>query len=420
MAIQHFTCTFIKLLICSLLVVGCKSKQWQGQEAMLVVDTQSKRIEYQRKRVTKLANGVSVSNDFSGARMNKAELVHDTVVITISAENYPINESPWYAFKIWADTNINLPLRLIYIKEKHRYYPKISDDGVVWRLLPQEQFHNGEIEQENNPWKRPNTVTFDLSLKADTLWIAAQQVITNREVDNWIDSLSVKTEVRTIDFNERILAPQIDIYEIGNDSSNNILFVLCRQHPPEVTGYLAMQVFINTICEQTALANNFRNNYKVVFIPLANPEGVDLGNWRHNASGVDLNRDWLALNQAETSTIAAYADELTKNGGRIIAMLDFHSTWEDIFYTLHPDFKGNKPDLMPSLIAAMKREIPNYQPNVKPRPKDEARINSMTYFYFTHNAESMVFEIGDNTPPNEIELKGSVAAEQLMKLLLQD
>jgi hypothetical protein len=399
---------------------GCKSSQWQGQEAMQLVDTKSKRIEYQSKGVTKLANGISISNDFSGARMNKAELINDTVVITISAENYPINESPWYAFKIWSDVEINLNVKLFYKNEKHRYYPKISNDGVVWKLLPQEQYHAGEIEQADNPWQQPNTVTLELSLAPDTLWVAAQQVVTQREVDNWIDSLSTKADIRVIDFSLSILAPKIGIYEIGNDSANNILFVLCRQHPPEVTGYLAMQAFINTICLQTALANNFRNNYKVVFIPLANPEGVELGHWRHNISGVDLNRDWLAFNQPETSTISAYADHLTENGGRIIAMLDFHSTWEDIFYTLHPDFKGNKPGLMLNLIAAMQREIPNYLPNIKPRTKDEARINSMTYFYFRHNAEAMVFEIGDNTPSQEIEQKGRVAAEQLMQLLLLD
>ena len=32
--------------------------------------------------------------------------------------------------------------------------------------------------------------------------------------------------------------------------------------------------------------------FRVLAFPLMNPDGVDLGHWRHNAGGIDLNRDW--------------------------------------------------------------------------------------------------------------------------------
>ena len=45
--------------------------------------------------------GVFVSNDFEGARLNAIVRSGDTYTAQISPENTPINDSPWYAFKIW-------------------------------------------------------------------------------------------------------------------------------------------------------------------------------------------------------------------------------------------------------------------------------------------------------------------------------
>ena len=116
--------------------------------------------------------------------------------------------------------------------------------------------------------------------------------------------------------------------------------------------------------------------------------------------------------------IKSYFEKLKLKGQKFICMIDFHSTWEDIFYTLDPSFKGQMPNLIPTLIKEMKSEIKDYNPNISPRPLNEVRINSMSYFYFEHKAEALVFEIGDNTPEAEIKLKSKVAASKLMKLML--
>ena len=42
----------------------------------------------------------------------------------------------------------------------------------------------------------------------------------------------------------------------------------------------------------TELAREFRQRFRVIAIPVLNPDGITGGNWRMNLGGVDLNRDW--------------------------------------------------------------------------------------------------------------------------------
>ncbi|MEY2923961.1 MAG: hypothetical protein RLZZ337_501 [Bacteroidota bacterium] len=415
---RTFVIAFI-LIFGFVFLIGCKPKHWVGDGKMAEVSTVSVPISVQEKGIFSVGNGVFISNDFDGARMSKVERIADTIRVTVSPENVPINESQWYAFKLYSDTPATMTLQLKYADGyRHRYYPKVSSNGVDFKPIDKEKYHLGSIDNVNNPWNQPNDVTLDLEISSDTLWVAAQEVVTQESVLDWMNELMQANEMEQIEIGTSEQQRPIYALEIGNKNATKSIVVLCRQHPPEVTGYKAMQAFVEEINTNFDLANEFRKIFKLVVIPLANPDGVAAGHWRHTSGGVDMNRDWGAMNQKETQVITNYAQSLVSENKKIVAMLDFHSTWEDIFYTLDPSFKGNAPGLIPALITNMKQQIPNYQPNVQARPKDEVRINSMTYFFFTQQAESLVFEIGDNTPPAEIKIKGQVAAQEMMKLLL--
>ena len=56
-------------------------------------------------------------------------------------------------------------------------------------------------------------------------------------------------------------------------------------------------------------------------------------------------------------------------------------------------------------------------PNIKPFENINSVISSR-YFYNTYNAESLTYEIGDDTPRDLLKQKGKVSAIKLMQLLL--
>ncbi|HKL17459.1 MAG TPA: hypothetical protein VJ905_00760, partial [Halalkalibaculum sp.] len=68
--------------------------------------TTDKEITPQHERTIGIsADGVWLSNEFPGARMNDFYKVNDSLYqVVLEPENHPVNNSPWYSFKAWADT----------------------------------------------------------------------------------------------------------------------------------------------------------------------------------------------------------------------------------------------------------------------------------------------------------------------------
>ena len=55
-----------------------------------------------------------------------------------------------------------------------------------------------------------------------------------------------------------------------------------------------MEGLIEFILSDELEARNLRSNYVFKIIPMLNPDGVIVGNYRCSLSGLDLNRQWQA------------------------------------------------------------------------------------------------------------------------------
>ncbi len=396
------------IFLLTLVLWSCKTqKQWEGQEPVKKVNTESVPIQLQHKGVFDLGDGVFISNNFEGARLNGMVRNNDTLVtVLITPENSPINMSPWYAFKLWAESPRTLYLKLTYPENAgHRYVPKLSSDGLQWKEIDSASFQTTQMK---------------LSLGKDTLWVSAQELLTNTHVEQWISQLETNSYVERSSIGESHEGRPIHLLKIGESDDQKMIMVLSRQHPPEIPGFLAMQAFVETLCAPTELAEAFRKKYNTYVVPMVNPDGVFHGHWRHNRGGVDLNRDWQDFNQPETSAIRDFMKQKAKEDkGKFHFSVDFHSTFEDIYYTIDPKLKGNKPGLVPELIEATGQELPGYTPNVKPNSAEEPRITSTSFLFYEMGAEALTYEIGDGTPRDFIRQKGEVTATKLMELLLK-
>jgi hypothetical protein len=398
------------------IMISCKStSQWEGQGPIQIISTESKAIQTQEKKTFDLDKGIYISNEFEGARLNDATRVNDTLVsITILPENEPINPSPWYAFKLWSESPQSFWIKFTYSENGfHRYYPKISQNGIQFSNVDSTYFVLPIVEQG-----RPNEAFLKVESFSDTLWIAAQDLVGIQHVTDW------KAELLKLDFVEKIKIGEsnqgrpLEILKIGNADDQNMLMVISMQHPPELTGFLAMQAFLKKICEDIPAARKFRSKYNLYVMPQMNPDGVANGHWRHNAGGIDLNRDWVNFNQPETKALSEFMEKKAKEtGGKFVFAADFHSTWEDIFYINNEELEGYYPGLIRRVIEKSSKRIPGYMPNIRPNEGKERSVTSNSYFFFVHHAESMTFEVGDNTPRDIIQMKGEYLAEELMKIL---
>jgi hypothetical protein len=421
-----FTMNFFKnkalffILICISFLWTCKHEtQWKGQSPIKKVSTQTVPIQLQYKGIFDLGDGIFMSNDYDGARLNGAARINDTLIsVLITPENSPINMSPWYGFKIWSETEKDISVKLTYTENAiHRYYPKISKDGSSWEVLDSLKY---QVVMKTRKGKEvPKNLTMQISVSKDTLWISAQELITLSEVNSWMDKLLSNSFVSKSIIGKSREGRPISLLKIGESDDQKMIITISRQHPPEVPGFLAMKAFVETICSDIEIAKKFRAEYNVYVVPMVNPDGVNNGHWRHNYGGVDLNRDWEDFNQPETSAIRDFMKEkVIQTGGKFYFGIDFHSTWEDIYYTISPELKGNMPGLAPKIIAAVGNEFPDYKPNIKPSTGSGYKITSIAFFFYEFGAESFTYEVGDSTPREFVRKKGEILAMKLMEMIM--
>jgi cytosolic carboxypeptidase protein 6 len=389
--------------------------QFAGTETRPIKNQVRQTVEFREDRVY-------FSNEFEGARLNRVERDADgNYVVTILPENEPINMSPWYAFKVWSTKGREITVKLVYPEfARHRYDPKISRDGRTWATLERSRITDIEPgEGTTGARSRPKSVILRLSVTNKPLWVSAQELQTSKHVFEWMDTLAKQGGYPINEIGKSREGRPLRLMTIGNADARNKMLVISRQHPPEVTGYFAMQAFVERIGESTELSEEFRRNWAIYVVPLMNPDGVDEGHWRHNAGGIDLNRDWSDFNQPETTAVRDFLRRMTEEeGGRFIFGIDFHSTWFDVYYPLSPIFEGNAPRIMNRWLENIQAAIPDYQPRIEPNARLLPTRIGRNHFFDEYGMEAVVYEIGDNTPRDFIRAKGVTAADKIMKLLL--
>ena len=388
------------------------------------VDTRNRAIIPQWR--TKLdLGGVTFDNDFDGARLSSIKQDNDSLfTVTIEAENYPINPSPWYAFKVSADTTRTISVHLTYLNAKHRYFPKISTDGLAWKAVDSADCRlvKDTTTQARNFQETALSESAFVRIKVgkQPVWLAAQEVITSTNVSKWVIDLMKKNVISSEIIGQTTQKRPIQCLRIGEDSTEaKIMVIIGRLHPPEVTGQLALQTFVETLCGDSYMAQQFRKKYTLFVIPMMNPDGVDNGHWRHNGGGVDLNRDWADFIQPETQVVRDFLRKKMENPKKKLYFgIDFHSTWDDIFYTNTVEKPTNMDGLIQNWFKELEQAIPDYKVNAKPS-KILPGVISKAFFNREFNAEALVYEVGDNTPRDFTALKSRVAAEKLMVLALR-
>jgi len=386
-------------------------KAFKGQGEIQKVSTISKPVNYQKRAVVVLEDGVTFDNRFAGAALyGVRKVAESSYEVTILPENTPINQSPWYAFKVRANAEKKITISLKYPEKiRNRYTPKISNDGKTWSVIDSTEVLTNVADSAK--------YSFKLKISPQPVWVAAQELFTSTDSDMWLKTFKAG-KITTI--GKSTLGRDIKVMKIGNLKSRNRILIFGRQHPPEVTGQLAMNAFVEAIMKKGTLSKSFLDSCAVYVVPILNPDGVDEGFWRHNAGGIDLNRDWNDFNQPESKALRDFLKtELDLNKKRLLFAIDFHATHDDIYYTVDPQLKGIYPGLVDTWLAQTKEKIPGYILNVKPLYKGGETYTAFSYLSKTYGAESLVYEIGDQTSRAFIRSKGEISAQLLMELLLK-
>lgn len=232
-----------------------------------------------------------------------------------------------------------------------------------------------------------------------------------------MDSLEQKSFINGEIVGKSHLDKPIRVMKIEESQDRNILILMTRQHPPEITGQIAFNTFIETILDSTYLSNRFRKYFQIYAFPMVNPDGADQGHWRHNAGGVDLNRDWWEFRQPEIKAITDYLKKkLLNDSTRVWYGFDFHSTGGDVLYPISNEIIPDETSITKPWIDNMKKRLPTDEWKIE--PFDISSPIAKNWIYRTFGAEAITYEVGDETNRNHVRFKSKIAAEEMMRILL--
>jgi hypothetical protein len=355
--------------------------------------------------------GVWISNEFDGGRVSDAWREGETeFTVQIRPENAPVNNSAWYAFKVWSDRPQAVAVTLTYEDGAHRYWPKTRRAGEAWTAMDSASVR---IDRE------ANEAILRLNVGPDTLWVAGQEMMTSSFFDSWTDSLAGGSHVAKKVIGRSGRDRPMFMVEFGNPDATRHVMIIGRQHPPEATGTLALLAFVGELAGDSPLAQEFREDFRVHVIPIVNPDGVDLGHWRHNTGGVDLNRDWVAFNQPETQAVRkVFTEILDQPGHQLWFGVDFHSTQYDVFYTLERSLETDPPGVTDRWLNYIGANLPHYE--VNDSPGGLASPTSRNWFYQAFGAPALIYEVGDQTDRALIREVAETAARGTMEVLLEE
>jgi predicted deacylase len=349
-----------------------------------------------------------IDRNFAGGNFHNCSLTDDgDFLLSVRPENTPINESPWYSFRVSPKRAVETEIFVHFTDGYARYWPKISSDSINWAPLPEDAVR---IDEDGM------SMGITLQLTQTPVWVSAQELVLPSYYDQWIRQLSAHPEITTHTLGHSVQGRPIHVVKTG-PRSEAVIF-LGRQHPPEISGAFAMRSFIDTVLSDTELAREFRNRYAIIIIPLMNPDGVVLGHWRHNVNGVDLNRDWGPFTQPETQSVARLLTSMEQPEVELKLMLDFHSTESSLFYTQLAEDFDEPVDFATAWLSRSRERLPNFAFKHDPRGPS-GQENTKNYFFSRYGIPAITYEIGDEVDRSQIASTTPVFAEEMMRLLLQ-
>ena len=356
-------------------------------------------------------SAVQIDFDFPGAGNLTCEIINSKYIkFFINPEtDDSINPSPWFAIRKSKHSE-DIKLEFDYKNYQHRYDPKISNDKKIWKKINQTNI----LRDENG-----KIIIINFSPKKKKEYISSQELITEDWYNDWFNYLGGLEKVKSELIGLSVLKKPITMFFVEENTNNPYILILGRQHPPEVTGAIAIKSFVNELISKNDLSESFLDNYNIIFVPLMNPDGVENGYWRYNENKKDLNRDWGIFSQPETKSVNNKLINF-KDDKKIEVFIDFHSTYKNIFY-ISDISESHK------LQNFLKNWLNNSKPDLLKIDYDYKIVNSMSpnngvsknYIFNTYNIPSVTYEVSDVEDRDKIKKSSSILSQKLMQSLLE-
>lgn len=348
---------------------------------------------------------VRIAFDFDGASASTCAIDGErafTVLVT-PEHTPPINPSPWYAFRYESEEQAPVEITLRYLGGKHRYAPKWRASGD-WRELSVDVADDG------------GSATLRVPSGAGV--VAAQEVISPADHANDLRRWGAAVGSNPFTLGHSHDGRPIEALRMGRANAPRLVLLLGRQHPPEVTGALAMRAFVDELAALLTRDPGLGERTQFLIVPLLNPDGTARGHWRANRGATDLNRDWGAFAQPETRSVKTWLDVLPAGVG-LAAMIDFHSTSRNLFYVQGDEASEAQRQFLRAWLEGKESAFPGYPFSIEPRNANPGSGTAKNWFHATYAVPAYTYEVADTADRAATRAAAAALAGSLIAALDQ-
>ena len=347
-------------------------------------------------------SAAGIAFDFEGASQSQCVIDGERrFTVLISPEHAPpINPSAWYAFRYHADPGPPVEVRLSYLEGFHRYRPKLTVDATTTPL-------EAAVAEDGKSAR--------IALPPGRGRVSGQEVFASARYDALAQRLApVAAPVQLGSSHD---GRPVEALHFGSANAPALIVLLGRAHPPEVSGAVAMEAFLEAIAARFADGTIDPAHYQLLAVPLLNPDGVARGHWRANLGGRDLNRDWGDFTQPETAAVKAWLDRLDP-AVRPVAMVDFHSTRTNLFYVQgEEETDAREEAFLAQWLGASFGKLPDYPFTIERRNANPGSGTSKNWFHETYDIPSYTYEVADEADRDAVRAAARHFAAELVGAL---
>lgn len=92
-----------------------------------------------------------------------------------------------------------------------------------------------------------------------------------------------------------------------------VIVIVGRQHPGITYSSFVIHGIINYLLSDEIISDKLRADYEIWVVPMLNPDGVVLGNYKNNLQGRDINRRYYADFDEQSLNNRAFESEILRN-----------------------------------------------------------------------------------------------------------
>lgn len=216
-----------------------------------------------------------------------------------------------YTFNIYnfykPDSLYNQGMKPLMYSEK-----KAESDGIGWKRWG------------DNVWYYQNTVkrksgagfyyslsfSFEFPFDDDEVYLAQCYPYSYRDCKSHLEyictdnkeegRINMKERIRKTELWKSLAENSLDLVIITNFESSDLdiakreaVVITSRVHPGETNASFIVEGILDFLVSDESEAQQLREKYVFKIVPMLNPDGVVVGNYRWSLSGQDLNRQWI-------------------------------------------------------------------------------------------------------------------------------